>query len=254
MEVEIIADSPDVTVNPIDLTVAPGRTALVDLRARRRLEGVGAFTVAVRSSGEVPVAVSAVSVTGDAATDTALRGSYAVADRTDAAHAAQGAEPGLAVSDEAWDASHAADAVGSATAPTGAPRGAPVSGTAATPAADAAARRWLLPVEVAAGSESDGGAQVGFNDDTSNLVIVNPSSAGIAIIDLTVSGEVVRSLEVGPRRRARLPLAWMGSGRFVLGVSSSSPVITARELVGLTSRTASLGVAVSEPVHLTDLR
>ena len=85
-------------------------------------------------------------------------------------------------------------------------------------------------------------------------MIVNPSSVGIAEISLRVDGETAHRLEVGPRRRASVPLARLGSDRFVVEVESSAPVVVGVELVGLTSRTASLGAAVSDPVPAADIR
>ena len=129
-------------------------------------------------------------------------------------------------------------------------QGVQVAGTTAAIAADAAARRWLLPIEVAADiTPASGDAEeVGYYDDTTSVAIFNPSEITISLVDLIVDGETVRSLELGsPATRSGLPAAWLGSGRFVLEVSASSPVVAARELVGLTSRTASIGVAVSEP-------
>ena len=217
VDIEIITDEPWVEINPIELVVAPGRTSLVDLRARSRLEDVDSFTVVVRSLTGVPVAASTISVTGEAAHTDYTNAGFANTDyvNTD---------------------------------------GAVVSGTTATAAADAAARHWLIPAEVALEAAVTGGESVGFDDDVSNVVIVNPSAVGIALVDLMISDDTVRTLELGPQRRARVPLAWLGSGRFVLKVVASSPVIAAREVVGFTSRTASLAVAASEPVRLVELR
>ena len=204
VDVEILSEAPGVDVNPIEITVRPGRTALVDLSEQGRLDGLGPFSVVVRSLQGVPVAASITSVVAVAGTD-----------------ADAGAGAG------------AADAV--------------VEGSTATVGADAAARRWLVPGEVPT-DERDAGS-----GDQSALVIVNPSTVGIAAVEVRVGGEPVRSLELGPGRIRRLPLATLGVDRFVVEVESSAPVVVGRELVGLTSRTASLGVAVSEPVPLTDI-
>ena len=120
-----------------------------------------------------------------------------------------------------------------------------MAGSAATIGADGAALRWLVPAEVPA---SDGDVVLGA--DSSALVVVNPSAVGIAEVDLRVDGRLIRSVEIGPGRSRRLPLASLGSDRFVVEVSSSAPVVVGRELVGLTSRSAALGVAVSEPVPI----
>ena len=199
VDLEFLGQAPGLAVNPIEITVRPGRTALVDLSEQARLDGVGPFSVAVRSLQGVPVAASITSVTLSAGAD-------------------------------------------------GGPETPLVEGSTATIGADAAARRWLVPGE----APSDG-RDVGA-DDESFLVIVNPSAVGIARAEVRVDGATVRSVELGPGRIRRLPLASLGADRFVVEVESSSPVVVGRELVGLTSRTASLGVAVSEPVPLADVR
>ena len=199
VDLEIIAEAPGVHVSPIEITVRPGRTALVDLSGQGRLEGIGPFSMVVRSLDGAPVAASISGATFAAGPD--------------------GVET-----------------------PT-------VAGSTATIGADAAARRWLVAAEAAA---ADDGAEP--RGDASVLVIVNPSSVGIAEISLRVDGETVHRLEVGPRRRASVPLARLGSDRFVVEVESSSPVVVGVELVGLTSRTASLGAAVSDPVPAAHIR
>ena len=204
VDVEILTEVPGVDVNPIEITVRPGRTALVDLSEQGRLEGLGHFSVVVRSLQGVPVTASITSVVAAASAD-------------DGADADAGSG------------------------------GAVVEGSTATIGADAAARRWLVPGE-APTDERDSGA-----GDQPVLVIVNPSTVGIAAIEVHVGGEPVRSVELGPGRVRRLPLASLGADRFVVEVESSSPVVVGRELVGLTSRAASLGVAVSDLVPLTDI-
>ena len=199
VDLEIIAEAPGTDVSPIEITVRPGRTALVDLSGQGRLEGIGPFSMVVRSLDGAPVAASISSVTFAAGPD--------------------GVE-----------------------APT-------IAGSTATIGADAAARRWLVAAQAAA---ADDGTQP--RGDASVLVIVNPSSVGIAEISLRVDGDTAHRLEVGPRRRASVALARLGSDRFVVEVESSAPVVVGVELVGLTSRTASLGAAVSDPVPATDIR
>lgn len=242
VDLEIIADDPDVAVNPIQLTIPPERTALVDLAAEARLNGLDSFTVVVRSLAALPVAASIHSITDPA-----------LAEGLTAAAAPEGA-------------GGEGDPAGGDSAGGGASDGSPVPadllappvdvvvGTSAMAGADAAATRWLLPVAVVPGAGLSDAQTSDFSDDVSHVVIVNPSEEGIALIDLRADGETVRSLELGPLRRARVPLDWLGSGRFVLEVEATSPVIAASELVGLTSRTASLGVAASEPVLLSALR
>jgi hypothetical protein len=194
VDVEIIPEDPRLDVGPIEITVRPGRTALIDLSRQPRLDGIGHFSLAVRSLTPVPVAASITSVT-----------------------------------------STSADTGGAAA----------VTGSTATIGADGAARRWLVPAEV---RDQDGAA--GLGTDTGSLVIVNPSAAGIAQADVSVDGSLIRSVEIGPLRSRRLPLAGLGSGNFVVEVDSSAPVVVGREVVGLTSRSASLGVAVDQPVPI----
>ena len=199
VDLEILAEAPGTDVSPIEITVRPGRTALVDLSQQGRLVGIGPFSVVVRSLDDAPVAASIHSVT------------------------------------------FAADAAGDAVAV--------VAGSTATIGADAAAHRWLVAAEAA-----DSEAAAGGGGESSILVVVNPSSVGIAQVALRIDGKTVRRLEVGPRRRASVALDRLGSGRFVVEVESSAPVVAGTELIGLTSRTASLGSAVSEPVSAADIR
>lgn len=199
VDLEITAEAPGTDVSPIEITVRPGRTALVDLSQQGRLEGIGPFSMVVRSLDDAPVAASIHSVT------------------------------------------FAADADAEAATV--------VAGSTATIGSDAAAHRWLVAAEAA---DSEPAAEDG--GESSILVVVNPSSVGIAQVALSVDGATVRRLEVGPRRRASVALDRLGSGRFVVEVESSSPVVAGTELIGLTSRTASLGAAVSEPVPAVDIR
>ena len=208
VDVEIIPEDPELQVSPIEITVRPGRTALVDLSRQARLNGIGHFSVAVRSLTPVPVAASVTSVTSTPADS----------DGTEAAA---------------------------------------VSGSTATIGADGAARRWLVPAEVPAsnggsGLNGDSGLNggSGSNGDSGALVIVNPSAVGIAEVDVSVDGSLIRSVEIGPLRMRRLSLASLGSGNFVVEVDSSAAVVVGREVVGLTSRSASLGVAVEQPVPI----
>ncbi len=256
VDLEIIADNPSQEINPIELTVLPGRSATADLSTHPRLADVGTFSVVARSLDGVPVAVSSFSVTDpDART----------ADDFEAL-AALGSDPtgeGLAAS----LAPELLQAVES-----GAQQ---VVGAGGSAGASVAARRWMLAEEVTlsaqnaassaadpvtdTGEEASDGAGaawgVDYTDDVSQLVIVNPSTVGIAVVDLVVGGTVKRSLEIGPTRRARVPLAWLGEqgSRFVVQVHSTAPVVAATELVGLTSRAASLGVIASPPIPIQDL-
>ena len=224
VDIEIVPEEPDLGVSPIEITVRPGRTALVDLSQQGRLDGIGHFSVIVRSLAGVPVAASITSVTPSHADSGGV-----------------GADPVAG-----FAATIGADPVAGFAATIGAD---PVAGFAATIGADGAALRWLVPAEVPVSDVDDG-----LGTDSSVLVIVNPSAVGIVEVDLRVDGRMVRSVEVGPGRSRRLPLASLGSDRFVVEVDSSAPVVVGRELVGLTSRSASLGVAVSEPVPIASIR
>ena len=212
VDVEIIPEDPQFDVGPIEITVRPGRTALIDLSRQGRLDGIGHFSLAVRSLTPVPVAASITSVTA----------AFADSDSP--------ADP---------DSPAGTDTAGSAA----------VAGSTATTGADGAARRWLVPGEV---PDQEGAA--GLGTDTGTLVIVNPSAAGIAQADVSVDGILIRSVEIGPHRSRRLPLPELGSGHFVVAVDSSAPVVVGREVVGLTSRSASLGVAVDQPVPIAGIR
>ena len=200
VDLEIIPEDPEIQVSPIEITVRPGRTALVDLSEQGRLDGIGHFSMAVRALAAVPVAASITSVTSTPA---------------DSGGAGAGT----------------------------------VTGATATTGADGASRRWLVPAEV---PTSDGDVESGGAPDHGSgaLVIVNPSAVGIAVVNVSVDNELVRSTEIGPGRSRRLSLASLGSDRFLVQVDSSAPVVVGRELVGLTSRSASLGVAVEEPVPI----
>ena len=246
VDLEIIADDPDIAVNPIQLTIPPERTAVVDLSAEARLNGLDSFTVVVRSLAALAVASSIHSIT-DPALAEGLTAAAAPADAEGAADGDSGPAGGDSAGGEVSDGSPApADLL--------APPVDVVVGTSAMAGADAAASHWLLPVAVVPGAGLSDAQTSDFSDDVSHVVIINPSEEGIALIELSAGGETVRSLELGPLRRARVPLDWLGSGRFVLEVEATSPVIAASELVGLTSRTASIGVAASEPVLLSALR
>lgn len=223
VDIEILAGGtapgdPASAPDPIETTVRPGRTVVVDLSEMDRLAGTGPLSLIVQSLDGVPVAVSLDSVVLGARAGPVAPGS----DR--------------------------------------------VVGTAAAAGADGAARRWLVPVESI--NPDPDPASAG-----SSVIIVNPSTTGIATIALDVGGEVIAEIELAPGRRALLPVdelrALLAPGgpegsapggpaepppdRFVLEVVSSSPVVAARELVGLTSRTAAMGVAVGEVTPLPEV-
>ena len=206
VDIEIIPEDPQLDISPIEITVRPGRTALIDLSREGRLEGIGHFSLAVRSLTPVPVAASITSVTSS------------LADSDGPAET-----PGVTATS--------------------------VAGSTATIGADGAARRWLVPVE---GRDQNGAD--GLGTDTGALVIVNPSAAGIARAGVSVDGSLIRSMEIGPLRSRRLSLSGLGAGHFVVEVDASAPVVVGREVVGFTSRSASLGVAVDQPVPISGIR
>ncbi|MDE0269504.1 MAG: DUF5719 family protein [Acidimicrobiaceae bacterium] len=236
VDIEVITDQPDVTIDPIELTIAPRQTELVNLQTQNRLKGFNDFTVVVRSLEGLPVAASITSIVGDAAVLPEFTSSS-----IDVTDALDSDSPIDSFEDDQTTYS-LQDRI--------------TPGATATIAADAAAKEWLLPVEVSAVGnmdKSDNGT-VDLDADVSSVAIVNPSSSIIALVDLIVNDVTIRSLELGPQQRARFPLAWFASGYFILEIEASSPVIAGSELIGLTSRVASLGVATSEPVPLSILR
>lgn len=240
VDIEVITDQPDVTIDPIELTIAPRQTELVDLRTQNRLKGFNDFTVVVRSLEGLPVAASITSIVGDAAVLPEVTGSSIdVTDALDSDSPIDGFEDDRTAYSTTYSQQ---DRI--------------TPGATATIAADAAAKGWLLPVEVSAVRNVDESNDdiVDLDADVSSVAIVNPSSSIIALVDLIVDDVTVHSLELGPQQRARLPLAWFASGHFILKIEASSPVIAGSELIGLTSRVASLGVATSEPVPLPILR
>ena len=185
VDIEMIADRPGVLIDPIELTVRPGRTVAVDLSAEARLAEVGAASLVVRSLDGLPVAV-------DLATTVHAGGVLVV-----------GASGAIGV--------------------------------------DAASDEWIVPLESLA------------EHMESQLVVVNPSPVAIAIVELIVDGVPVRTAEVGPLRRLAIPAAELGDDRFVVRIESSAPIVAARELVGLTSRSAATGVAVGALVAFESL-
>ncbi len=224
VDLEILPQDPAVQVTPIELTVRASRTALVDLSQQARLEGIGNFSVVVRSLNQVAVAASITSTT------------FAESATTGEGDPAQaGFVEGLGSGE------------------------ASVAGLAATSAADAAANRWLVPVEA---SERELGDSSSVSDVFTSaggaLTLVNPSALGIAEVAFSVGGELLHTVEIGPSRSQRLPLELLretvGSDRFTVEVNASSPVIVGRELLGLTSRSASLGAAITEPLPLNTIR
>ncbi len=76
-------------------------------------------------------------------------------------------------------------------------------------------------------------------DDRSALHLYNPAPDTFARVEATIaaggSSRVVE-LEVGPTRTARIPLAELATGRYSLQLRSSTPLVAAREVTGLSSR------------------
>ena len=77
------------------------------------------------------------------------------------------------------------------------------------------------------------------DDDRSALHLYNPAPDTFARADITIaSGGSSREVtfEVGPTRTTRIPLAELATGRYSLQLRSSTPLIAAREVTGLSSR------------------
>ena len=76
-------------------------------------------------------------------------------------------------------------------------------------------------------------------DNRSALHLYNPAPDTFARVEATIaaggSSRVVE-LEVGPTRTARIPLAELATGRYSLQLRSSTPLVAAREVTGLSSR------------------
>jgi hypothetical protein len=116
-----------------------------------------------------------------------------------------------------------------------------VAGASGTSGLDAASDLWVVPLESLA------------EHAESQVVVVNPSSVAIATVDLIVDGVTVDRAEIGPGRRISVPAVELGADHFVVHIESSAPVVVARELVGLTSRSAATGVAMGTLVDFADV-
>lgn len=105
-----------------------------------------------------------------------------------------------------------------------------VTNRSATVGADAAATRWVAPLETDAGG----------------LVLYNPSALGIAsaTVSRLVDGELelVAEVEIGERRRAVISSADIGGDRPVVIVESSEPIVVGRELADLSVHAQMVGV------------
>ena len=76
-------------------------------------------------------------------------------------------------------------------------------------------------------------------DERSAIHVFNPAEDTFVRVIATVfidgaSREI--PIEVGPQRTARLPLADIASGRFILRLEASGPIVATREITGLSSR------------------
>ena len=80
---------------------------------------------------------------------------------------------------------------------------------------------------------------VAEDDERSALHILNPAEDTFVRITATVFVDGASrdiSIEVGPRRTARIPLIELATGRYGLRLESSGPIVAAREITGLSSR------------------
>ncbi len=80
---------------------------------------------------------------------------------------------------------------------------------------------------------------VSDDDERSALHIFNPAQDTFVTMKATVSVDGASRdlrLEVGPQRTLRVPLAELGTGQYVIEIEASGPVIAAREITGLSSR------------------
>jgi len=177
VDLEILTDG-TTALDPIELTVRPGRTVRVDLSIEARLSELDSFGLLVRSLTGVPVAAMVESTV----------------------------------------------ALG----------GGEVAGVAAVPAQDAAALRWIAPLDGAA----------------SSIVVANPSPSEIATIDISVVDEdgqhLITTVELGAGRRTSFKAADLGDGRPIVVIESSAPVVVGRDIVGFTSRQISSAIIADE--------
>jgi hypothetical protein len=115
-----------------------------------------------------------------------------------------------------------------------------VPGTAAMPAIDGAAERWIAPLD----------------GTSTELVLVNPSTTAIARVDVYVvrpdGRSLVTTIELGPGRRATVSGDLLGE-RPIVVVEASSAIVVGREIVGLTSRQMMAAVAASELTPIAQL-
>ena len=181
VDLEILTDG-SVELDPVELTIRPGRTAEIVVAAESRLAVVPEFAVLARSLTGEPVAL--------------------------------GLERLAALDAEI------------------------VPGTAAMPAIDGAADRWIAPLD---------GART-------TLVLVNPSPTAIARADVFVvrpdGRSLVTTLELGPGRRGTVAGDVLGD-RPIVVVEASGPIVVGREVEGFTSRQM-MGAVAAGPIQALD--
>lgn len=80
---------------------------------------------------------------------------------------------------------------------------------------------------------------VADDDERSALHIFNPAEDTFVTMKATISVDGASRdlrLEVGPRRTLRVPLAELNTGQYAIEIEASGPIIGAREITGLSSR------------------
>ena len=267
VDITIIPNRPGTSVNPIELTVPPNSSVVVDLAERAQVEAFDSYTVVLSSPSRTPVAASMVTETVDSAVS--VGGAVgSVVDSATVGTASETVDSAVGLGETSQSDNNIDSLANNVTSDddhtlladnTNQSDVVNVVGTSAITAANAAARHWLLPVHSNA------------IDESSMLVLVNPSSVGIALVDVVVvlgkglqgGGQVVEqeigqyrgaiegqdsvtySLELGAQRHTRLSLSRLLSstqldvlqaatgvpGYIRLDVRSSSPVIAATDLV-----------------------
>jgi len=119
---------------------------------------------------------------------------------------------------------------------TGTEVAAPTTGFAASPGQPQVSERSLMIVDVTEG------------DTGSVLQVFNPASDSFAVVEATVFAEGASrqvTLEVGPLRTLQVPFSELAVGSFVLELDASTPVVSSRQITGLSSRSWAPAVAAS---------
>ncbi len=218
VDLEILTDG-SISLDPIRLTIRPGRTVQVDLGAEARLarlanledfsilaRSLNGLPVAVMVEQRVPLVVTPADGSAAAASDETVGDPAAQPDAADGAEASQ-----------------------------------EVPGVAAMGATDAASTRWLAPLE------SPGGA----------ISVVNPSPTDVATVTVSAAGAGTASpltTELAPGRRISISGEQLGTDRPIAVVEASSAVVVGRSYVGsLASRSLMAGVIAGPATPLADL-